>query len=91
MLQPDRGGRRCENEESNEVAHCKEVHLIIRLPATLWALLKHLSAFRRLRVSLSSMILRPRLIFMVPDAQAVFSLPAYACSMILSDIIPLLR
>ena len=86
VLQPGRGGRGCDNEESNGVAHCEEVRLIIWLPATFWALLKHLSALRRVRIGLSSMNLRPRLISMVPDAQAVFALSAYARSMIPSDI-----
>ena len=51
-LKQGTGVRGCDIEESNEVAHCKEIHLIIRLPATLGVLLKHLSA---LQSSMSSM------------------------------------
>ena len=54
VLHPGRGVQGCDNEETGEVTHCKEINLIIRLSATLRALLKHLSALQRLPVSMTS-------------------------------------
>jgi hypothetical protein len=44
VLQMDHRIQGWDNEETNGVAHCDDIHLITRLSATLWALLRNLSA-----------------------------------------------